>query len=59
MNSNSTCQSINARLLETKLKSLQAFDYYVIGHHEFLQSMRALLLDSNVDRKQIIVDDFG
>jgi all-trans-retinol 13,14-reductase len=50
---------INAQLLEDKLASLQAFDYYLIGHHEFLQSMRTLLLDNNVDKNQIIVDDFG
>jgi all-trans-retinol 13,14-reductase len=54
-----TQERINAQFLESKLKSLQAFDYYVIGHHEFLQSMRSLLLDNNVDKKQIIVDDFG
>ena len=54
-----TQDRINSQLLESRLHALCDFDYYLVGHHEFLQSMRSLLLDKGVDREQIIVDDFG
>ncbi len=50
---------ININTLKAKLTSLSAFDYYLIGHHEFLASMQALLQNSQVDRNQIMMDDFG
>lgn len=51
---------INVELLSSKLStSLLDYDYYLVGTSEFLHSMQGLLLENEVDRSQIVMDDFG
>lgn len=52
---------INAEFLKSKLSTpyLADYDYYVVGSRGFLHSMETLLLENEVDRSQIVMDDFG
>ena len=54
-----TDKRINDQFLESKLGSFEPFDYYLVGNNKFIGSMRSLLLAKNVNKEQIIVDDFG
>jgi ferredoxin-NADP reductase len=52
---------INGEFLKSKLSTpyLANFDYYVVGSSRFLHSMGTLLLENEVNRSQIVIDDFG
>jgi len=51
---------INADLLKTKLPTpLADFNYYLVGTSNFLDSMQGMLLENEVERSQIVMDDFG
>lgn len=50
---------INSGQLRETLETLDQTDFYIIGHHDFLASMQAMLADNDVPRSQVFVDDFG
>ena len=50
---------IDIDLLNTYLKDLHAYHYYVVGTSSFLTSMQKLLDNEKIDRGQIYIDDFG
>ena len=54
-----TQDRINSGLLQEVLGRLGDYDYYIVGHHDFLASMQTMLAAKDVARSQINVDDFG
>lgn len=50
---------INAVQLQEALGSLPGYDFYIVGHHDFLSSMEAMLTDNEVPGTQLTIDDFG
>ena len=50
---------INIDLLKEKLDDIYDAHYYIIGTGEFIKTMKTLLEENHIDKKNYLVDNFG
>ena len=50
---------INIDLLKDKLDDIYNSNYYIIGTSEFIKTMKSLLEENHIDKKNYLVDNFG
>ena len=50
---------INIDLLKGKLDDIYNSNYYIIGTSDFIKTMKTLLEENHIDKKNYLVDNFG
>ena len=50
---------INIDLLKEKLDDIYNSNYYIIGTSDFIKTMKTLLEENHIDKKNYLVDNFG
>ena len=46
-------------MLKDKLDDIYNSNYYIIGTSEFIKTMKTLLEENHIDKKNYLVDNFG